>query len=96
MARNHKEPDQLAKDAAAALAAGMSYGRWKAMQDPVQIYKKQDLEPGWRLCAWCGRPFKPKINRNQLYCEVYCQRTAQKHRDRQRDAERSTKEEEKQ
>ena len=58
------EPDKLAQDAAAALAAGMSYGKWKAMQDPVKIYKKQDLEPGWKLCAWCGKPFKIKNNKN--------------------------------
>ena len=28
-----KEMDNLAKDAAAAKAAGMSYGQWKAMQE---------------------------------------------------------------
>ena len=41
MAKKKKELDKLAKDAAAALAAGMSYGRWKAMQDfPVVIEKE--------------------------------------------------------
>ena len=90
------EPDKLAQDAAAALAAGMSYGKWKAMQDPVKIYKPQDLEPGWKLCAWCGKPFKLKTNKKQLYCEAYCQKLAQRHRDKQKNAARSTKEEEKQ
>ena len=30
MAKKKREPDNLAKDAAAALAAKMSYGKWKA------------------------------------------------------------------
>ena len=37
MSRKTNEPDKLAQDAAAALAAGMSYGKWKAMQEPVKI-----------------------------------------------------------
>ena len=41
MAKKKKEMDNLAKDAAVALAAGMSYGKWKAMQDfPVVIEKE--------------------------------------------------------
>ena len=83
MAKN-KEPDKLAQDAAAALAAGMSYGKWKAMQDPVRIYKPQDLAPGWKLCAWCGKPFMIKTKKNKLYCDAYCQRLAQRARDRQK------------
>ena len=41
MAKKKKEMDKLAKDAAAALAAGMSYGRWKAMQDYPVVIEKQ-------------------------------------------------------
>ena len=93
MAMNHDEPDKLAQDAAAALAAGMSYGKWKAKQNPVKIYKPQDLQPGWKLCAWCGRPFKLKNNKNQLYCEIYCQKTAQRYRDVLKNEQPSTMEE---
>lgn len=91
MSRNNFEPDKLAQDAAAALAAGMSYGKWKAMQDPVKIYKPQDLPPGWKLCEWCRTPFKPSTKGKQLYCQVYCQKTAQRHRDTLKSEQTSTK-----
>ena len=83
MGMNQNEPDKLAQDAAAALAAGMSYGKWKAMQDPVKI-EKPPLPECWRICAWCGTPFKIKNKRNQLYCQVYCQKAAGAERSRQK------------
>ena len=48
---NKKEPDKLAQDAAAARAANMSYGKWKAMQEPVKpatrkIEKRPVFAPG--------------------------------------------------
>lgn len=83
MARKKKEPDKLSQDAAAARAAGMSYGKWKALQsDPVR--EKNGTLEGWLVCQYCGKPFKPKTKRPQIYCEIYCQREAQKERDRQR------------
>lgn len=84
MGRKPKEPDKLAQDAAAALAAGMPYGKWKAMQEPVKIIKKEDLPEGWRKCAWCGTPFRIKSSKKQIYCEIFCQRTAQAERERQK------------
>ncbi|MBQ6852389.1 MAG: hypothetical protein IJO04_05105 [Oscillospiraceae bacterium] len=81
MARKKKEPDKLAQEVAQALACGMSYGKWKAMQDPVKIEKK--IPEGWKACAWCGKPFKPKTQK-QKYCELSCQRAANKERERQR------------
>lgn len=49
-----KEMDNLAKDAAAALAAGMSYGKWKAMQDPVKIEEPNpdEIPEGYKICEW--------------------------------------------
>lgn len=86
MARK-KKPDKLAQDAAAARAAGMSYGKWKALQsEPVK--EKKGIPEGWLVCKYCGKPFKPKVKRNQIYCEAYCQAEAQKERDRQRAAAR--------
>lgn len=73
-----KAPDKLAQDAAAALAAGMSYGKWKAMQDPVKIEKPKldEVPEGWRKCKRCGEPFKPnKYGRNQIYCDIVCQKS---------------------
>jgi hypothetical protein len=86
------EPDKLAQESTAALAAGMSYGKWKAMQNPVTIQKPPPPE-GWRTCVWCGQPFKPKNKGVQKYCESTCQLQAQTAKYRQNKAERSTKEE---
>ena len=88
MARK-KEMDNLAKDAAAALAAGMSYGKWKAMQDkPVVIEKKEEIPEGWRVCKRCGKPFKVKnFGKRQIYCELACQKAAQRDRDREKNRE---------
>ena len=81
-----KEMDNLAKDAAAALAASMSYGKWKAMQDkPVVVEKKETLQEGWRVCPRCGKAFKPKTRcSKQIYCELACQKAAQRDRDREK------------
>ena len=75
MARK-KEMDNLAKDAAAALAAGMSYGKWKAMQGYTEVKKADEIPKGWRACKVCGKIFKP--TNKQIYCEYACQKTAQK------------------
>lgn len=75
MAKN-TEPDKLAQESTAALAAGMSYGKWKAMQNPVTIVKKDEIPDGWCVCQWCGKPFRPKIKRVQKFCESECQRQA--------------------
>lgn len=45
MAKKKKEMDNLAKDAAAALAAGMSYGKWKAMQEQPEVREKKKRRP---------------------------------------------------
>ena len=76
MAKN-TEPDKLSQESTAALAAGMSYGKWKAMQDPVTIVKKDEIPDGWLVCQLCGQPFKPKHRGVQKYCESECQRQAQ-------------------
>ena len=86
MARKKKEMDNLAKDAAAALAAGMSYGKWKAMQEEGAIERK--LPKGWRVCLHCGKPFKPTGNSIQKYCEYVCQRAAADARSREKAAQR--------
>lgn len=76
MARKKKEMDKLAWENAQALAAGMSYGKWKAMQEPVKIVKEKELPEGWCRCAWCNTPFKPKTKRPRKYCESRCQQIA--------------------
>lgn len=58
---------------------GVHYGRWKATQKPVEI-EEPPLPEGWRVCVWCGNPYKPKTKRPTKYCEVYCQNAAIKER----------------
>ena len=83
MAKKSKEPDKLALDAAAAKAANMSYGKWKAMQTPVIL--ENMIPEGWLICENCGKVFKPKTRRPQKYCEVYCQRMAQRRIEKERE-----------
>lgn len=68
--------DKLSLDASQALAAHMSYGRWKAMQDSIQSKKKDVVPEGWIVCENCGKAFKPKTKREQRFCEYICQRRA--------------------
>ena len=83
-----KKKDKLAQDVSKAIAANMSYGKWKAMQEhPVKA--KEEIPEGWKVCLWCGKPYKPKTRRTQFYCEAVCQREAQIERDRQRRAKRA-------
>jgi hypothetical protein len=71
--KKKKEMDKLSWENAQALACGMSYGKWKAMQEPVKIVPKTDWPEGWRRCEWCGQMYKPKTKRPQKFCEVACQ-----------------------
>lgn len=80
-----KEMDNLAKDVAAALAAGMSYGRWKALNPYTKDQEEEPAVPeGLLICKRCGKPFKPKSYRKQVYCEYECQQAAIKERDNTR------------
>ncbi len=76
MARKKKQMDKLVWENSLALAAGMSYGKWKAMQDPVQIVKQDVVPEGWFVCENCGKSFKPKTKRPQRFCDYYCQERA--------------------
>lgn len=78
MARKKKQMDKLAWENSQALAAGMSYGKWKAMQDPVKIVKKDVVPDGWKVCEYCKKPFKPKTKGKQRFCDLYCREEAYK------------------
>ena len=79
-----KAVDKLAQDAASALAANMSYGRWKALHPNTMAEKTQDGEIpyGWKVCNHCGNPFRPNKS-GQRYCDIDCQRSAARIRDRE-------------
>lgn len=64
--------DNLARNAMLARQANMSYGKWKAMQEPVKIEKKA-IPDGWIVCECCKKPFKPKTKRPQKFCGAGCQ-----------------------
>ena len=70
-----KEMDKLSQDVHQALAACMSYGKWKAMQVPVKIEKKPDpFKIQTRICAYCGCEFVSDDNRNRIYCGARCRK----------------------
>ena len=71
--------DLLALEAAAALKAGMSYGKWKAMGGEVEA--EWQLPDGWKICKHCKTPFKPKKAVRQAYCNPDCQYEAQKEKE---------------
>lgn len=63
-----KQMDRLSRDAAAAKAAGMSYGKWKALQPK---YEPKPLKPKGRkevTCQFCGKVFYQSDNRHRKYC----------------------------
>lgn len=71
------QPDKLARDAAAALAAGMSYGRWKAMQPAARIEQKKPAESYVEhTCAYCGCKFIRYDRKVQKYCGYRCKYNA--------------------
>ena len=67
---DNEYPDKLSKEALIARSSGMSYGKWKALQEPVDVEK--EIPEDWRICEYCGKPYKPTTKRIQKYCEPYC------------------------
>lgn len=72
-----KELDQLTKDSIAAEKAGMSYGKYMAMKEPVVIKPKQI--PGvlrYGVCRWCGKEFPIFQDRYKVFCDDWCRNEA--------------------
>lgn len=63
--------DNLARNAMLAREAGMSYGKWKAMQVPVEV-KKPGPDPNTITCPECGAAFV-KDSPKRKYCSYRCQ-----------------------
>lgn len=62
--------DKLGRDIKAASDAGMSYGKWKAMQNPVKI---EPPKVGTKFtCECCGKEFVRYDNRQVKYCSWDC------------------------
>lgn len=78
MAKKNK-PDKLAQEVSQAIAAGMSYGKWKAMQPIVTAGTK--IPDGWKRCEYCGKAFKP--TQGKRFCDVACQKQSYRERIKQ-------------
>lgn len=78
--------DNLARNAMLAKEAGMSYGRWKAMQAPVEV-KKPEPDKNTVICPECGVSFV-KGHYNQKYCSWHCQNLVAARRHRLRKAKK--------
>lgn len=69
-----KEMDQLTKDCIAARKAGMTYGKWKALQPPREMKPKQKAEkPSNKRCRVCGKAI-PMTSKRMVYCSDECQK----------------------
>ena len=69
--------DQLTQDCIAARKAGMSYGRWKALQPRVEVEmpeqeEKQTPTADVRVCGVCGKTLPANTHGNVRYCSVDC------------------------
>lgn len=69
--------DKLAQEVAAAKAAGLSYGEWKARQpvaEPVKVEKRLRGDPRVKpeACVVCGGPLP--VKRFCLCCSDECRR----------------------
>lgn len=73
----HKKPDKLTQENAQALAAGMSYGKWKAMQ-PVVAREQKPTKPTYNVqkCEYCGVEFIDGANSKRKYCTDQCCKNA--------------------
>lgn len=82
----HKKPDKLTRENAQALAAGMSYGKWKAMQQPVAVKEEKPPKPTYNVqkCAYCGTEFIDGGDKRRKYCGDRCGKAAYDRRRRER------------
>lgn len=68
--------DKLARDSTAAIKAGMSYGKYMAMKEPV-VVTPPERRGTWRTCPRCGKEFVRYDRIKATYCGVACQKSAQ-------------------
>ena len=65
--------DRLAMNAMLAKQAGMSYGKWKALQ-PIVAVEQNAVPKGWQKCEECGVAFPPRGKKR--FCDSVCRRTS--------------------
>lgn len=67
-----KKLDRLTEESNKALAAGMSYGKWKAMQNPTVVEKPDQKAKAVLVCSRCGKKFPVFDNRKRKFCSEKC------------------------
>lgn len=75
--------DQLAREAAEARAAGLSYGKWKALQKPKEdqvVRIRRRKKESTKSCEVCGTELR---GQQRKYCCTECCNTASKRRKEQ-------------
>lgn len=79
--------DHLTRDALAASAAGMSYGKWKMLHphteypDPPKNHTQQQVAASREVtCAWCGKKFYTVGRSSRKYCDDACKKKADEKR----------------
>lgn len=77
----NSEQDRLSIESSMALAAGMSYGKWKALQKFTNTTQSTKRE-FWvrRICEYCGKEFVQYDRRVRKYCNAVCQITKNQER----------------
>lgn len=75
--QENMQTDKLTQEAIAARAAGMTYGKWKAMQPRVEI-DPNIIPDGWKACEYCGKGFKPAHGKR--FCDIECRTRAYRER----------------
>lgn len=75
--------DNLARDCAKALKAGMSYGQWKALHPHTKREAEQAQETT-KPCHWCGNPLPESSQPSRKYCCEKCKEAADRKRMRDR------------
>lgn len=80
--------DRLAIESDMALKAGMSYGKWKALNKPVEIVMPERKNVMKRTCEYCGDEYWASDRRARKYCGVDCMKKASQKKLRERMRER--------
>lgn len=79
-------PDNLTICANAALAAGMSYGKYMALRQSGGLKpptEEAGMPSGTRVCIVCGKKYIPTVSR-QKYCSYQCRYNAEYQAQRKR------------
>ena len=71
-----RKPDRLDIESKKATEAGMSYGRWKALQKPDVIVPPKPKKMIEMKCEVCGKVFYQTDKRNRKYCGDECRQVA--------------------